>query len=112
MTSEQIWIAFGLTGQILFTARFVVQWLSSEREKRSVIPPMFWYFSIGSSSGFWWPMQFTDETWYSWQWPLWSSMRRNLQLIRNEKAQTAIDASEPKPDVNEAVAATAQQKAA
>ena len=50
MTNEQIWIAFGLTGQLLFTARFVVQWLSSEREKRSVVPPSFWYFSIGGAS--------------------------------------------------------------
>ena len=49
MTNEQIWIAFGLTGQLLFTARFVVQWLSSEREKRSVVPPSFWYFSIGGA---------------------------------------------------------------
>jgi lipid-A-disaccharide synthase-like uncharacterized protein len=49
MTNEQIWIAFGLTGQLLFTARFVVQWLSSEREKRSVVPRSFWYFSLGGS---------------------------------------------------------------
>ncbi len=46
MTSEQIWIAFGLLGQLVFSARFVVQWLSSERAKKSVTPPIFWYFSI------------------------------------------------------------------
>lgn len=26
-----------------------MQWLSSEREKRSVVPPSFWYFSIGGA---------------------------------------------------------------
>ncbi|MFO0980043.1 MAG: lipid-A-disaccharide synthase N-terminal domain-containing protein [Planctomycetaceae bacterium] len=33
----------------MFSARFVVQWLSSERAKKSVTPPMFWYFSIGGA---------------------------------------------------------------
>ena len=33
-------------GQLLFSARFVVQWLKSEKEKKSVIPTAFWYFSI------------------------------------------------------------------
>lgn len=44
--SEQMWIAFGLVGQLVFTGRFVVQWLSSEREKKSVVPVAFWYLSI------------------------------------------------------------------
>ncbi|WP_127902568.1 lipid-A-disaccharide synthase N-terminal domain-containing protein [Solirhodobacter olei] len=42
-----VWIAIGLLGQALFTARFLVQWLASERAKRSVMPVAFWYFSIG-----------------------------------------------------------------
>jgi lipid-A-disaccharide synthase-like uncharacterized protein len=33
-------------GQALFSARFFVQWLASERVKRSVIPTAFWYFSL------------------------------------------------------------------
>ncbi|MEL6509478.1 MAG: lipid-A-disaccharide synthase N-terminal domain-containing protein [Pseudomonadota bacterium] len=40
------WVMFGLSGQILFTARFLVQWIASERAKRSVVPIAFWYFSI------------------------------------------------------------------
>lgn len=43
---EWWWLAVGFTGQALFSARFLVQWLSSERERRSVIPVAFWYFSI------------------------------------------------------------------
>ena len=42
-----MWIAFGLTGQFLFTARFVVQWLKSEQQRKCVIPQLFWYLSIG-----------------------------------------------------------------
>lgn len=42
---EFTWVMIGLTGQLLFTARFLVQWVASEREKRSVIPVAFWYFS-------------------------------------------------------------------
>ena len=40
------WIMVGLTGQLLFTGRFLVQWVRSEREKRSVIPVAFWYLSL------------------------------------------------------------------
>ena len=47
MTTDHVWLAIGLIGQGLFSARFLVQWLASERRKRSVIPTGFWYFSIG-----------------------------------------------------------------
>jgi lipid-A-disaccharide synthase-like uncharacterized protein len=40
------WLVIGFGGQALFMARFLVQWLVSERERRSVIPISFWYFSI------------------------------------------------------------------
>ncbi len=33
--------------QFFFTARFVVQWIASERAGRSVMPVAFWFFSIG-----------------------------------------------------------------
>ncbi|GAB4275236.1 MAG: lipid-A-disaccharide synthase N-terminal domain-containing protein [Methylomicrobium sp.] len=47
MDHETLWLSIGLTGQALFSARFFVQWLISEREKKSVFPVAFWYFSIG-----------------------------------------------------------------
>lgn len=46
MSSHTIWLIIGFVGQGLFTIRFLVQWLASERKKKSVIPVMFWYFSI------------------------------------------------------------------
>ena len=44
--AEAIWVTVGLLGQLMFTARFIVQWLASERAGRSVVPVAFWYFSI------------------------------------------------------------------
>jgi lipid-A-disaccharide synthase-like uncharacterized protein len=41
-----VWIAVGFAGQLLFSARFIVQWVLSERKGRSYIPMAFWYFSI------------------------------------------------------------------
>ena len=38
--------ALGLLGQMIFGSRFLVQWLVSERLKRSVIPVAFWYLSF------------------------------------------------------------------
>lgn len=45
--TEFWWVAFGLLGQLMFTGRFLVQWIASERARKSVIPMAFWYFSIG-----------------------------------------------------------------
>lgn len=43
------WVCIGLFGQMLFMGRFLVQWIASERAKRSVVPVLFWYFSIGGA---------------------------------------------------------------
>lgn len=40
------WVALGLLGQVLFTGRMLVQWLVSEKAKRSVVPPVFWWLSL------------------------------------------------------------------
>lgn len=44
--TEFWWVLFGLLGQLAFSARFLVQWIASERQRRSVIPEAFWWFSI------------------------------------------------------------------
>jgi lipid-A-disaccharide synthase-like uncharacterized protein len=46
---DRVWLAVGLLGQACFFSRFLVQWIVSEREKRSVVPPMFWFLSIGGA---------------------------------------------------------------
>jgi lipid-A-disaccharide synthase-like uncharacterized protein len=44
------WLALGFLAQALFTARFLVQWIASERAGKSVIPVAFWFFSIGGGA--------------------------------------------------------------
>lgn len=46
MDEATIWLVIGFIGQGLFSMRFIVQWLKSEKEKKSVFPIAFWYFSI------------------------------------------------------------------
>ena len=40
------WLVLGFIGQTMFTMRFVVQWIASEKKKESVIPVSFWYLSL------------------------------------------------------------------
>jgi lipid-A-disaccharide synthase-like uncharacterized protein len=44
------WVVLGFAAQALFTMRFVVQWIASERARKSVIPVAFWFFSIGGGT--------------------------------------------------------------
>ena len=41
------WVVIGFVGQGLFTARFLTQWIASERARRSIVPAAFWLFSLG-----------------------------------------------------------------
>ncbi len=47
ITQLNWWVLLGFAAQALFTMRFLVQWLASERAGKSVIPLAFWWFSIG-----------------------------------------------------------------
>jgi len=46
MSRPSFWLLVGFLGQALFTARFVVQWLTSERQQNSVVPVAFWWLSL------------------------------------------------------------------
>ena len=49
MNLEQIpvaWLLVGFLGQGMFSTRFLIQWIASERLKRSVVPELFWWFSM------------------------------------------------------------------
>lgn len=48
-SAETFWLCIGFGGQAVFTARFLVQWLASEKKGESVIPLAFWYLSIAGS---------------------------------------------------------------
>jgi len=44
---ERFWLGLGFAGQIFFGSRFLVQWIASERKRKSHIPLAFWYLSLG-----------------------------------------------------------------
>jgi lipid-A-disaccharide synthase-like uncharacterized protein len=48
--SGKIWLAIGLLGQLLFTSRFLVQWIASERRRQSIVPTAFWWLSLGGAA--------------------------------------------------------------
>lgn len=45
-TDTKVWLAIGFTGQAIFTARFLAQWIASERKRDSVVPLAFWWLSL------------------------------------------------------------------
>jgi len=45
-TVPATWLTVGFLGQALFSTRFVVQWIASERRRRSVVPELFWWCSL------------------------------------------------------------------
>jgi lipid-A-disaccharide synthase-like uncharacterized protein len=46
VSSPTFWLAVGFLGQALFTARFLMQWVVSEKQCDSVVPVAFWWFSL------------------------------------------------------------------
>ena len=46
LEAKIIWLGVGFLGQILFSMRFLIQWLVSEMRRRSIVPVAFWYFSL------------------------------------------------------------------
>ena len=80
------WILLGFVAQALFTMRFVVQWLASERAKRSVVPVAFWFFSLGGGALlFIYAIQRQDPVFILGQGLGLFIYIRNLWLIANER---------------------------
>ena len=48
---EVIFLIIGFLGQVIFAARFIVQWIYSEKKGESLIPIAFWYLSIFGGLG-------------------------------------------------------------
>ena len=44
--NANLWMAVGFLGQAIFTARFLVQWVVSEKKRDSVVPVAFWWLSL------------------------------------------------------------------
>jgi len=90
MKTNIIWLVVGFTGQALFSMRFLVQWLYSEKRKRSVIPLAFWYFSLaGGITLLSYAIFRKDPVFIVGQATGVFIYTRNLQLIAREKKQKA-----------------------
>jgi lipid-A-disaccharide synthase-like uncharacterized protein len=48
-TDPTLWLVVGFVGQFVFGSRFVVQWIATERQRRSVVPVAFWYLSLAGT---------------------------------------------------------------
>jgi len=89
-----IWIVIGFMGQALFSMRFLVQWIYSERKGRSVIPLAFWYFSLaGGITLFSYAVYRRDPVFIVGQAAGVFIYARNLQLIAKERKQKASHSS-------------------
>jgi len=44
------WIIIGFAAQAMFSLRFIVQWIATEKRRESYLPNMFWYFSIAGGA--------------------------------------------------------------
>lgn len=49
MKTETLALLIGLTSQLLFSSRIVLQWVQSERARRVLVPTLFWQISLVSS---------------------------------------------------------------
>ncbi len=84
------WLVIGFAGQALFSARFLVQWVYSERRKRSLIPVAFWYFSLaGGATLFTYALHIGDPVFILGQSMGVLIYTRNLYFIHKERHQLA-----------------------
>ena len=79
------WLVLGFLGQILFSMRFLIQWIHSEKNKKSIIPKAFWYFSLaGGITLFSYAILREDPVFILGQGLGLFIYIRNLMFIRNE----------------------------
>lgn len=89
MSQEWIWVTIGFVGQALFSARFIIQWLASERARRSIVPVAFWFFSLGGGATLLaYAIYRRDPVFIAGQSAGLVIYIRNLMLIRKERHQS------------------------
>ncbi len=90
---KNLYLGIGFLGQAMFSARFLIQWIASERAGRSIVPRLFWIFSIlGSSLLLWYAIYRRDPVFILGQSAGLLIYARNLHLIRREKANMKTQA--------------------
>lgn len=85
-TVELVWLTVGFIAQAMFSMRFIIQWIASERVKRSIVPEAFWYFSLaGGALLFAYAIYRLDPVFMLGQCMGLLIYIRNIQLIRHGK---------------------------
>lgn len=100
--TQVVWLAIGLTGQALFSARWLIQWLVTEKSRRSTMPNAFWYLSLlGGLLVLAYGIHRMDPVIILGQFGI-LIYARNLFFIRSEKQKLAIaaDNSQAEPIVS------------
>ncbi len=96
-TTEIVWLAVGFTAQLMFSMRFIVQWIASERAKQSIVPEVFWYFSFaGGLMLFAYALYRVDPVFILGQGTGLMIYARNIHFIWREKARLPDDQRSPK----------------
>lgn len=91
---EIVMYTVGFGGQAMFTMRFLVQWLTSEKNRKSVIPIAFWYFSLaGGATLFVYAVWQRDPVIMLGQATGLFIYIRNLWLIHRERREQSAEAS-------------------
>lgn len=91
---ETFWLILGFAAQLVFGARFAIQWIASERAGKSVIPVFFWVLSItGGLLLLAYSIYRQDPVFIMGQTCGVFIYGRNLLLIRKERADLAAKAS-------------------
>lgn len=84
--SNFVWVAVGLGGQIAFFGRMMIQWVTSETKRESVVPELFWWLSLGGGvclfTYFVWRVDFVGVLGQSTGVVVYA---RNLRLIHKQK---------------------------
>ena len=97
--TEIAWLTLGFVAQLMFASRFIVQWIASEKARRSIVPETFWYFSfLGGTLLFAYAIYRLDPVFMLGQGTGLLIYARNIQMIwrtRAEDAASAAAATEP-----------------
>jgi lipid-A-disaccharide synthase-like uncharacterized protein len=89
------WVIIGFIGQAMFTMRFLIQWVASEKKKESVIPVSFWYFSlVGGLILLAYAMHRTDPVFILAYLPGNFIYFRNLYLIRKKQPSVQLSTTQ------------------
>ena len=86
LNNLNFFMVLGFIGQFFFSMRFIVQWVASEKHKKSVVPLAFWVFSVlGSFLLLIYAIYRKDPVFILGQAPNLLIYFRNIRLIKTSK---------------------------